>query len=184
MRGHSTAARLIQSQQRKSSLKEREDVISVFLTEEAEQLEPAEVLLAAVLLLLAVCRQVPQMMKLKQVDDSDVDQLLSAEGFLQDQPLHTAQFTQSSTDAPSPRPSLSLSPPLSPHPAPLSTPHPLSTSSPHPAPLPAPLLSPPLSTSSPHPAPLPAPPGTAPPVSPSERPVYPDSCSGKRDRGT
>lgn len=164
MRGHSTAARLIQSQRRKSSLKEREDVISVFLTEEAEQLEPAEVLLAAVLLL-AVCRQVPQMMKLKQVDDSDVDQLLSAEGFLQDQPLHTAQFTQSSTDAPSPRPSLSLSPPLSPHPAPLSTPHP-------------------LSTSSPHPAPLPAPPGTAPPVSPSERPVYPDSCSGKRDRGT
>lgn len=124
MRGHSTAARLIQSQRRKSSLKEREDVISVFLTEEAEQLEPAEVLLAAVLLLLAVCRQVPQMMKLKQVDDSDVDQLLSAEGFLQDQPLHTAQFTQSSTDAPSPRPSLSLSPPLSPHPAPLSTPHP------------------------------------------------------------
>lgn len=143
MRGHSTAARLIQSQQRKSSLKEREDVTSVFLTEEAEQLEPAEVLLAAVLLLLAVCRQVPQMMKLKQVDDSDVDQLLSAEGFLQDQPLHTAQFTQSSTDAPSPRPSLHTPPSLhllstprpSPSPSPLPTPlHLLSTPSPSPRP--------------------------------------------------
>lgn len=151
MRGHCTAARLIQSQRRKSSLKEREDVTSVFLTEEAEQLEPAEVLLAAVLLL-AVCRQVPQMMKLKQVDDSDVDQLLSAEGFLQDQPLHTAQFTRSSTDAPSPRPSLSLPAPLSlsprpsPHTLPLS-PHP--TLSPPPLPTPLHLLS----TPSPSPRP-------------------------------
>lgn len=65
------------------------------LTEEAEQLEPAELLLVALVLVLVlvgtVCRQVPEMMKLKQVDDSDVDQLLSAEGFLQDQPLQRGQ---------------------------------------------------------------------------------------------
>lgn len=59
------------------------------LTEEAEQLEPADLLLAAVALLAAVSRQVSEVVKLKQVDDGDVDQLLRAEGFLQDQPLHT-----------------------------------------------------------------------------------------------
>ena len=80
------------------------------LTEEAEQLEPAEVPLATALLLLlvALCRQVPEMMKLKQVDDGDVDQLLSAEGFLEDQPLrahthtHTHEFTQFRSAAASP----------------------------------------------------------------------------------
>lgn len=78
-----------------------------FLTEEAQQLEPADVLLIAAVLVLVLlvgfCRQVPEMMKLKQVDDSDVDQLLSAEGSLQDQPLrartHTQVHTESSTDA-------------------------------------------------------------------------------------
>lgn len=61
------------------------------LTEEAQQLQPAEVLLAAALLLRAALRQVPQVVQLKQVDDGDVDQLLGAEGLLQDQPLHTPQ---------------------------------------------------------------------------------------------
>lgn len=57
-----------------------------FLTEEAEQLNPAGLLLAAVVLVLmeAVATQVPQVMKLKQVDDREVDQLLGAEGLLQD----------------------------------------------------------------------------------------------------
>lgn len=59
------------------------------LTEESEQLEPADLLLAAVVLLTAVSRQVSEVVELKQVDDSDVDQLLRAEGFLQDQTLQT-----------------------------------------------------------------------------------------------
>lgn len=57
------------------------------LTEEAEQLEPAGLLLAAEAAL--VPRQVSEVVQLEQVDDADVDELLRAEGFLQDQPLHT-----------------------------------------------------------------------------------------------
>lgn len=63
------------------------------LTEEAEQLEPADLLLSAVALLTAVGRQVSEVVQLKQVDDGDVDQLLRAEGFLQDQPLHKHTHT-------------------------------------------------------------------------------------------
>ncbi len=63
--------------------------VCVLLTEECEQLEPADLLLAAVALLTAVSCQVSEVVQLKQVDDSDVDQLLRAEGFLQDEPLHT-----------------------------------------------------------------------------------------------
>lgn len=54
------------------------------LTEEAELLEPADLLLAAVALLAGVSCQVSEVVKLKQVDDSDVNQLLRAEGFLKD----------------------------------------------------------------------------------------------------
>lgn len=61
----------------------------VVLTEESEQLEPTDLLLAAVALLAAVSRQVSEVVELKQVDDCDVNQLLRAEGFLQDQPLHS-----------------------------------------------------------------------------------------------
>lgn len=66
----------------------------MFLTEESEQLEPADLLLAAVALLAAVSRQVSEVVQLKQVDDGDVDQLLRAEGFLQDQPLHAHTHTR------------------------------------------------------------------------------------------
>lgn len=65
----------------------------MFLTEESKKLAPADLLLAAEVLLIAVSRQVSEVMKLKQVDDSDVDQLLRAEGFLQDQLLHTNTHT-------------------------------------------------------------------------------------------
>lgn len=58
--------------------------VCVVLTEESEQLEPADLLLAAVALLTAVGCQVSEVVQLKQVYDSDVDQLLRAEGFLQD----------------------------------------------------------------------------------------------------
>lgn len=46
--------------------------------------------------LLAVGRQV---MQLEQVDDGDVDQLLGAEGLLQDQPLHAHTRTESASEA-------------------------------------------------------------------------------------
>lgn len=68
----------------------------MFLTEESEQLEPADLLLAAVALFAAVSRQVSEVVQLEQVDDGNVDQLLRAEGFLQDQPLHTHTRARSS----------------------------------------------------------------------------------------
>lgn len=58
------------------------------LTEEAQQLEPADLLLAAEVRLSAIGRQLLQVVELEQVDDGDVDQLLRAEGFLQNQPLN------------------------------------------------------------------------------------------------
>lgn len=67
--------------------------VCVCLTEESEQLEPADLLLAAVALLAAVSCQVSEVVQLEQVDDGDVDELLRAEGFLQDQPLHTHTHT-------------------------------------------------------------------------------------------
>lgn len=67
----------------------------VVLTEESQQLEPADLLLAAVALIAAaVSAQVSEVVKLEQVDDGDVDELLRAEGFLQDQPLHTHTHTE------------------------------------------------------------------------------------------
>lgn len=66
------------------------------LTEQSEELRPAGLVLVAAALL-AVGRQV---MQLEQVDDGDVDQLLGAEGLLQDQPLHTHTHTQSQRPEP------------------------------------------------------------------------------------
>lgn len=65
------------------------------LTEQSEELRPAGLVLVAAALL-AVGRQV---MQLEQVDDGDVDQLLGAEGLLQDQPLHTHTHTESASRA-------------------------------------------------------------------------------------
>lgn len=48
-------------------------VMYVVLTEESKQLEPADLLLAAVVLLTAISCQVSEVVKLKQIDDSDVD---------------------------------------------------------------------------------------------------------------
>lgn len=59
-------------------------IVLPFLTEKSQQLRPAGLVLDAADLLV-VSRQV---MKLEQVDDGDVDQLLGAEGLLQNQPLH------------------------------------------------------------------------------------------------
>lgn len=70
-------------------LSKSSSVIDVVPTEESEQLEPADLLITAVALLAAVACQVSEVVELKQVDDSDVDQLLRTEGFLQDQPLCT-----------------------------------------------------------------------------------------------
>lgn len=61
--------------------------MSAALTEESEQLEPADLLLATAALLAAVARQISKVVQLEQVDDGDVDQLLGTEGFLQNQPL-------------------------------------------------------------------------------------------------
>lgn len=121
----------------------------VFPTKESQQLEPADLLVAAVAALppptaataAGVHGQVSEVVELKQVDDGDVDELLGAEGLLQNQPLHTIRqgrlWSWSGSgvggsilgaDGDSP--------------------------------------------------------GTAPPVSPSGPPVCPDSCTGRRDRGT
>lgn len=56
-------------------------------TEETEKLEPADLLLGAEALVICFIAEVPQMVQLKHVDNCDVDQLLGAEGFLQNQPL-------------------------------------------------------------------------------------------------
>ena len=59
----------------------------VVRTKQAQELGPAGELVRAVGLLGALQTQVPQVVQVKQVDDRQVDQLLGAEGFLQNQPL-------------------------------------------------------------------------------------------------
>lgn len=73
----------------------------VFPTKESQQLEPADLLVAAVAALppptaAGVHGQVSEVVELKQVDDGDVDELLGAEGLLQNQPLHTMTKTRTS----------------------------------------------------------------------------------------
>lgn len=56
-------------------------------TEEAEELNPADLLIRAVAVLICLIAEVSEVVQFKQVYHCDVDQLLGAEGFLQNQPL-------------------------------------------------------------------------------------------------
>lgn len=56
-------------------------------TEKAEELNPADLLVRAEALVVRLVAEVPQVVELEQVNDCDVDQLLGAEGLLENQPL-------------------------------------------------------------------------------------------------
>ena len=56
-------------------------------TEEAQELEPTDLLIWAEARLVRLVSEVPQVVELKQVNHRDVDQLLGAERFLENQSL-------------------------------------------------------------------------------------------------
>lgn len=57
------------------------------LTEEAKELDPADLLIRAVAVLVCLIAEVSEVVQFKQVYNRDVDQLLGAESFLKNQPL-------------------------------------------------------------------------------------------------
>lgn len=56
-------------------------------TEEAKELDPADLLIWAVAVLIWLIAEVSEVVQFKQVYNRDVDQLLGAESFLKNQPL-------------------------------------------------------------------------------------------------
>lgn len=56
-------------------------------TEEAKELDPADLLIRAVAVLVCLIAEVSEVVQFKQVYNRDVDQLLGAESFLKNQPL-------------------------------------------------------------------------------------------------
>lgn len=57
------------------------------LTKEAEELDPADLFIRAVALLIRLVAEVPKVVQFKEVYHRDVHQLLGAEGFLENQSL-------------------------------------------------------------------------------------------------
>lgn len=60
---------------------------NVALTEKAEKLDPTELFIRAEALVVSLIAEVSEVVQLEQVNNGYVDELLRAEGFLENQPL-------------------------------------------------------------------------------------------------